>query len=348
MRKSTISQPTLKPYDSDFINPPTSSRLPSTYQGVRHHYPTRAILSPSPDDPLDTSVLHFPLPPTKSHSHHQAQSSIASSTTLENQGIYALSQGHSAHGHQSRRRNLSMDSTLNEKYEHAAEHSPPASIRSTSRLANSDSARYNKTGIAHGNFEHVNLERTGTSSGQKSGWEKEGRRGKKNVRLMWCFGIVLLVAVVLGVVVGVVYQRRKNSVSRITQEILADPTTAVEVPSSTTASTTTASTTARTTSRPLPWTTNSIALAIPSDIASIASSFAASPTPPPSVSSINFAYAVAGVTTTIILPYSVPPTAEARGEGQVQWNSLVRIPDPANGGTIESLVRFRVPLPTSS
>lgn len=354
MRKSNISLPTLQPHASDFATrSTTTSKLPSSYHNVRHHYPTRAILAPSPDDPLDTSVLHFPLPPTKSHPNHQAQSSIASSTTLENQGIYALSQGQSASGHQSRRRNLSLDSTLNEKYENAETHSPPASIRSTSRLANSDSTRYNKSGIAQGsqwneNYEEVDLERSG--SAQKSGWEKEGRRGKKNKKLMWCFGIVLLVVVAVGVVVGVVYQRRKNYVSRATQEILADdPRTTAPVASSTIAvpTTTVATSTARTSSR-LPTTTNSIAFAIPSNIDSIASSFAAAPTPPPGASSIDFAYAIAGVTTTINLPYSIPSNAEARGVGQVQWNSLVRIPDPAGGGTVESLLRFRVPLPSAS
>lgn len=156
------------------------------------------------------------------------------------------------------------------------------------------------------------------------GWEKEGGRRKKNVRMLWCLLVLAVVAIAIGVGVGVSRRNRDES---------SDPAQGVSASNSIPSSIVPSSATVD------PRSTATVPLTTPSGT-SLATSTLATPT----TYSTSYAFASGSFTTTVPLTYTIPTSYDTRGNGQLQFTQEVVLPSLGAGarGSFTSELRFRV------
>lgn len=155
----------------------------------------------------------------------------------------------------------------------------------------------------------------GEKLGEKGaqGWEKEGGRKNRNKRVLWCLLVLALIAVAIGVPVGLTMKGDKSSTTTA-----ADAASSSALPSSITPS----------------------SLSTPSAPTHTSTPLATPPASNPSTT--PYVYVLSGVTTTVDVVYTLPTSYDTRTNGQWQFTQAVVLPSASGTGSFTSSLRFRV------
>ncbi|ORY76564.1 hypothetical protein BCR35DRAFT_121076 [Leucosporidium creatinivorum] len=171
------------------------------------------------------------------------------------------------------------------------------------------------------------------------GWENEGGRRKRNVKMLWCLIILAIIAIAVGVGVGVSKSNAAKEEDSSAAAASGASSSSSGGESLATADTASSSPTVDALA------TSVISVTTPSATSLHTSSTrtSASATAAPATYSTSFAYASGRYTTTVPLTYTIPSSYDTRGNGQYQFTEEVVLPSlGTNGGSFTSSLRFRV------
>lgn len=178
---------------------------------------------------------------------------------------------------------------------------------------------------------------------ERGGWEHEGGRRRRN---LWCLLLLIVVGVVVGIATGVTRGKSSPVDSAVVVTSSFSPSSLLSSALSHAPPSTLPSIifppSASTPETPAPTATTTVqfsGIVLPSWTSTAGAGAS---------SSILFAYAANGQSTTTNLEYSIPTSGvETRGPGQLQFTQTVVLADLA-GGTFTTALRFRVPAPSGS
>lgn len=170
------------------------------------------------------------------------------------------------------------------------------------------------------------------------GWENEGGRRKRNVKMLWCLAILVIIGVAVGVGVGV--SKSNEAKERDSSAAAASGASSSSSGGESLATADTASSSPTVDALA----TSVISVTTPSATSLHTSTTRSSATATAQATySTSFAFASGSLTTTVPLTYTIPSSYDVRGNGQYQFTEEVVLPSlGTNGGSFTSSLRFRI------